>query len=178
MKPLLSFVLLALCLRLEAQISSGQPGQISGFTSASVKVGKDNSYKASFINNVPAVVMKDFFSRYDEHAVSWFVEDRDVTGYFYEEDVYHVIYYQNNMFLKTRSLYDSSHLSTSVYDFLQRELGKKKYKINLVTEVNWEDLRLYEISLVNGKKTCVVKIAANKDDANLSILDKTFMTEQ
>ncbi|HEV7783656.1 MAG TPA: hypothetical protein VGO58_20435 [Chitinophagaceae bacterium] len=176
MKQILAFTFLLISMQHHAQITSGLSTPVSGFTSPDVKVRKDNSYKTAYINNVPMNVMKDFSARFGDQDVSWFVEDKEVTGCFYEEDVYHIIYYKSGRYLKTRSVYNGLRLATEIHDFLGRELGKE-YKVNLVTEVKWEDQRVYEISLMDDKKICVVKIVVSNTDEELSIVEKTFLTK-
>jgi hypothetical protein len=177
MKQLFAIVFfLLISLQHEAQIMAGLSNPAPTFNKTDVKVKKGKAYKDAYTNNVSSAVMGDFASRFGEKNVSWYVDNKEVTGYFSDNGANYTVYYENERYLKTRSVYDSSKLSVVVRDFLEEELGKT-YKVNLVTEVKREEGFIYEISLSTDKKILVVKLEHPNGHMRPSLVEKKWMTK-
>jgi hypothetical protein len=176
MKQLFALVFfLLISMQHEAQIMAGLSSPVPAVNKTDVKVKKGKAYKNAYVNNVSSAVAGDFASRFGENNVNWFVDNKEVTGYFSDNGISHTVYYENERYLKTRSVYDSSKLSVLVRDFLEQELGKT-YKINLVTEVKREEGSIYEISLSNDKKILVVTLEHANGHIRPSLVEKKWMT--
>lgn len=176
MKQMLLLVFLLSSMQHEAQIMSGLTNPAPGIDKTDVKVKKGKDHKKAYANNVTSAVMGDFASRFGENNVNWYVDNKEVTGYFSDNGINHTVYYENECYLKTRTVYDSSKLSVLVRDFLEQELGKT-YKINLVTEVKREEGSMYEISLSNDRNILVVTLEHANGHIRPSLVEKKRMTK-
>lgn len=113
----------------------------------------------------------------DSTTVSWFVDGKDITGHFYNDNEYiSVLYKKNGRHAFTRKVYDSTRLDQRLVTYLEEEAGKE-FSVNLVTEIVKEEGTVYEISLTSHKQICLIQIFAGKGDEKLRLIDKKFLTK-
>lgn len=144
-----------------------------------VAVKKDKSFTEAYTNNIPAAVFADFIERYENPgAVSWIVDGNHITARFTRENEYIILWYnRNGSLLYTRKNYDSSKLDPDIGRFV-RELIPHSYNFNLVTEIIKEKGTIYEISLVDARSTCILKVHKDMKTENMEVVDKKILSNE
>src|SRR5688572_5911045 len=139
---------------------------------------KNNLFISGFTNDINTNVYKTFIDMFGSvPGVYWFIEKMEITSYFILDSI-SVIgrYKKNGNLISIRKNYDASKLNLEITDFLKQELGTS-FSVNLVTEILREDDTIYEISLQDKKRLCIVQLYKNKENEKLRIIDKKFLTK-
>src|SRR5687767_7479617 len=125
MKALFLFALLFITTKNFSQIRLGSVYVKTERNFSEEKTNTRSTYVKAFANNIPTAVINDFSARYPGvEKISWYVNDKDVSGYFNNNDQQVTISYKKDgLFLYERKTYDGSKLNQLARDFLERETG-------------------------------------------------------
>lgn len=134
---------------------------------------ENSSYVKGFVNNIPSPVINDFLTRYPgAENVSWYINDKEVSGYFSQHDEQvSIAYKKDGLFLYERKTYEGSRLNQSARDFLERETGFS-FLIKQVTQVTKENEEVYEVSFEDQKRWHIYRFGRKTNEA-YSLIEKT-----
>src|SRR5688572_9925464 len=137
-----------------------------------VEIKKNSAFTTDLIKEISANMWIDFIRMFNNPAdVLWYIDKEEITAYFnYDSESVIVRYKRNGHLISIRKAYQGNKLNSFVADFLNREI-KKGFIINMVTELTVGDNTIYEISLQDEKRWCVLQIFQNNELRVLEIIE-------
>jgi hypothetical protein len=144
-----------------------------------VRLKKNNTFTAGFINNIRADIWRSFANRFNDSTdVHWFVNENEVTASFIcDSENVMIKYKKDGSLIWTRKVYQSNKLDPLVTAFLDEEI-EKRFIIYLVTEIIIDNNTIYEISLQHEKESCFLQILRDHERKELKLIDKAFFKER
>ena len=133
---------------------------------------KKGEYIKVFLNNIPAVVLADFISRYEDPLIaSWVIDEQQITANFRYDNESIFVVYQHGLLQSTQKTYDSTHTNAVLKHYLSDEL-KKGFRIHLVTEMISGTAVLYQVSLLSSQQVCIL-VFNKRGTGNLELDTRT-----
>lgn len=164
MKKLLLFICISITLKGFTQdIKSENLENDKEFEYGVILVKENNEFVESYINNVAPYIVRYVMKNYqDAENLKWVVDENGTEVSFdLDKKKVLLVYDKNDVKLFTRFNYSEDDLDQRIAGTAKKKAGKN-YKINLVTEIVYDDRIMYEISLESDKNYCFVRVAGNK----------------
>ena len=177
MKKVFLIIILLCSFQSYSQLSFNRIYEKSGKKELTGELGTKTSYVKTYSNNLPVAVIADFFEKYPGvQDVAWFINEKNVTGYFqYKGQDITVSYKKDGFLLSTRKVYDRTRLSARISQYLEDEVGRE-YEVHMITELVKDDYTIYEVSLLSLQKLCIIQVCRNHDDERLSMVEKKILS--
>lgn len=153
MKTIFSSILLLAVLQTQAQQSDY----------GTVLKKENDTYVSSHINNVNAQAVRNMVTNYENaENVKWTVDESGTTAAFSEgKKKVKLNYDKLGNLVTTRITYAGEYLEPYIAKYAKKIAGKD-FAVDQVTEISRGEKIMYEISLKNRFKICIITLIADK----------------